>query len=223
MVSWAWTQVAKRQAAKSAGVKSKPRAVKKTAAPVKRARAKREPAVKKEAKKPAVADPPKPVLLNQVEAARALGITDRQLRNWRNEADFPDCSAGYDVAVISAWRDKHCLSGSAGQLDMAEVKLAREREQLEIDRIKRAREALKLEAEEKELLPRRSWELFAATLLTNLGDWCEQLPDILAGVCTDDCREGVRERLARELDDRRRDLREELSRKFAELEGSNGD
>lgn len=210
--------MAKRQATKTAGAKPKTRAVKKAATtaavkPVKRARAKREPAAKKAE--------PKPVLLNQVEAARALGITDRQLRNWRNEADFPDCSGGYDVAVISAWRDKHCLSGSAGQLDMAEVKLAREREQLEIDRIKRARESLKLEAEEKELLPRRSWELFAATLLTNLGDWCEQLPDILAGVCTDDCREGVRERLAGELDDRRRDLREELGRKFAELEGGN--
>lgn len=172
--------------------------------------------------KPKAKEPTPQIVREQKEAARLLGITDRGLRDWMKKPGFPDWSAGYNVDAIRAWADDLRLKGSLESEAEAEIHRQLEIEKLEQERIKTLQLRHKLAVQEHELLPRRGWELFAATLMTSLGDWCEQLPDIIAGVCTDDCREGVRKRLADELDDRRDDLREEFDRKLAELNESEG-
>lgn len=154
---------------------------------------------------------------NQKQAAEQLGVTDRALRDWMHKPGFPDWSAGYDVDAIRAWADELRLKGSIESEADADLRRKLEVEKLEQERIKTQQLRHKLAVQEGELLPRRAWELFAATVLTSLGDWCEQLPSIIAGVVPAAHRDGVRKRLAQELDDRRKDLREEFDRKVAEL------
>jgi hypothetical protein len=161
---------------------------------------------------------PKPsrIVIEQKEAARILGITDRQLRNWKDLPGFPSWEAGWDLDAITRWRDEEGKKGSLENDARKDLRNQLDLEELEQSKLKTIRERRRLELEEKELLPRRGVELFASTVLTSLGDWCEQLPDIIAGACSKDCRETVRARLEQELDDRRRDLREEFDRKAAE-------
>ena len=37
-------------------------------------------------------------------AAKALGISERQLGSWKQHESFPSCAAGYDLDAIRAWR-----------------------------------------------------------------------------------------------------------------------
>lgn len=43
--------------------------------------------------------------MNQVAAAAELKVTPRSLRDWAKKPGFPDCSKGYDLTAIRAWRD----------------------------------------------------------------------------------------------------------------------
>ena len=47
------------------------------------------------------------------DAANLLGITPRQLGEWKHEDGFPDCSNGYDVDAIAKWREERNRKGSA--------------------------------------------------------------------------------------------------------------
>ena len=84
-------------------------------------------------------------------------------------------------------------------------------EQLKQLRIKTENEQLKLQEREGELLARRSWELFAATILTNFGDAADQLPDLVRGICCKKCATKLAKRLKIELDNMRNATADELA------------
>lgn len=69
---------------------------------------------------------------------------------------------------------------------------------------------MQLEVLQETLLDRPTYELFAATLLTHLGDWCDQLPYLISGELPKSHRRKISDRLRRELDDRREQLAVEL-------------
>jgi hypothetical protein len=149
---------------------------------------------------------------SQKVAAEQLGITATALRQWMREPGFPDSSAGFDLVAIRAWVQAKNRKGSSLDDKLTEIKVAREMQRLRLDKAR----ADKAERHDKvdlgELLPRRKWELFAATLLTHLGDAADQLPDLLAAICCPDCAAKVRPRLADELDAWRNDTADELRR-----------
>lgn len=154
-----------------------------------------------------------PIIIEQKEAARVLGVTDRTLREWRTDhPDFPDCSAGYDTDAITAWRDAHAKKGSETDSAMLKLKLAQKAEELKQARIETQTKEHKLKVTEGELLPRPAYELFLATILASHADWCEQLPDLLAGDCCKKCKKSLAERVKKELDRRREQLAEDLKR-----------
>src|SRR3990167_1956606 len=153
------------------------------------------------------------IVAEQKEAADKLGVTERTLRDWREQhPDFPDCSAGYDLDAITAWRDRLAKKGSDRGTQMQTLKVARAAEALKRDKIRTRKEELHLQEQEKELLPRPSYELFLANILSGLADWCEQLPDLLAGECCKKCKKAIGPRIKAELDRRREQLAEDLKR-----------
>ena len=158
------------------------------------------------------------LIIEQADAARRLGVTDRQLRNWLREPGFPGISRGYDLAAIRAWIEERGRKGSDQDGASKRIRLARDAERLQIEQCRRQQAELDLRERQRELLPRRGWELFAATLLTQLGDWCDQLPDLVGGVCPKQHRRRIADRLRQELDARRVSLRAALERQARELE-----
>lgn len=153
------------------------------------------------------------IVIEQKEAADRLGVTARTIRDWRDQhSDFPDCSAGYDLDAITAWRDRLAKKGSEDGDAARKLKLARQAEALKRDRLRTRDAELDIAEREKELLPRPTWELFAANLLSGLADWCEQLPDLIAGQCCKKCQKTLGDRIKKELDRRREQLAEDLKR-----------
>lgn len=153
------------------------------------------------------------IVQEQKEAAEKLNVTARTIRDWRDQhADFPDCSRGYDVDAIRAWIDRLAKKGSDRGTQMLTIKLARAAEALKRDKIRTRKEDLALQVQEGELLPRPGYELFLANILSGLADWCEQLPDLLAGECCKKCKPALGPRIKAELDRRREQLADDLKR-----------
>jgi len=157
-------------------------------------------------------------MLDQAQVANLLGVSDRQLRRWQTEPGFPDCTAGYEIQAIKAWRDARQLKGSEEADAGRRIKLARDAERLKRDKIVVQKEDLLLREMQKELLPRAAWELFAATLLTHLSDRLNQLPDIIAADTPRKYQRRIADRLRRELDSIRRELRSSLEGRMRELD-----
>lgn len=158
-----------------------------------------------------------PIVKEQKEAAQILDVTPRTIRDWREaHPDFPDCSNGYDTDAIEAWRQKLAKKGSEEGEQIRKVKLALGLEALKRERIATRRDENRLKAEEGEYLPRPTYELFGANLLSGLADWCEQIPDLIAGQCCKKCAKTIGERLKKELDRRREQLAEDLKRSPSE-------
>lgn len=151
-----------------------------------------------------------PLISHQVEAAEQLGITPRSLRNWIEEPGFPDCSAGYDVAAIRAWREAHERKGSEPEVATKRLKLALLAEKLKQAQIETRQSQLTLESKEKTLLPRQAIERSAAVILSGLVDACEQIPDLAAGLVSKKDQAKVRAFLKRELDEMRRRIAADL-------------
>lgn len=150
-----------------------------------------------------------------------LGITDRVLGLWASEPWFPQdgrTSSGWNVPAIRAARDAMGRKGSEQSDQSKRLKLASDAEKLKQAQYETRKRELDLRVKEGELLPRRGWELFAAQLLTALGDWCDQLPELLSADVPRKYRKKVRERAKQELDLKRRELRDELERKAKELD-----
>lgn len=151
------------------------------------------------------------LVLEQKEAARRLGITSRALRDWMQDPGFPDWSAGYDISAIKRWRDDRGRKGSDLDGKADAVRLATNLQKLEQAKTTSRLLNLKLEREEAKLLPRQAIEVFHATVLSGLADWCEQLPDLIAQILPPEHRETIRERLRDELATRREQLADELA------------
>lgn len=70
----------------------------------------------------------------QKDAAAALGVSPKALRDWMAEPGFPDCSQGYDVAAIEAWRNSRQRKGAElGNLKHA-VQVATMQQKLRIEK-----------------------------------------------------------------------------------------
>lgn len=160
------------------------------------------------------------------QAAKLLGVTERQLGTWFNEPWFPPdgrTKVGWDVAAIRKARDAMGLKGSETSEKARQIKLARDAEALKQAQIITRERTLKLQERERSLLSRRGWELFAAELLTGLSDWCDQLPALIAADFPKRHSAKIKRRIKAELDRKRLELRDELARKAREMdEGSNG-
>jgi DNA-binding transcriptional MerR regulator len=153
------------------------------------------------------------VIATQKDAASALGITTRQLRTWASEDWFPPAgrtAAGWDVEAIKAARDREGRKGSEQSEDRQQIRALREQEGLERDRIRTTRERLALQSDQGELIPRAAVELFASTFLTIFGQWCDQLPVMIARDVPAKFRARIRDRLSRELEAQRQSMRDEL-------------
>lgn len=158
------------------------------------------------------------IVTEQKEAARILGVTARTLRDWRRAYpdEFPDTSAGYNIEVLKEFQKSLSLKGSEHGDRMRMVKLAREAVKLQREKIAVRREERALQTQEGGLLPRSSFELFVANVLSGFGDWCEQLPDLIAGGCCKKCQRSIGPRIKAELDRRREQLAEDLKRSSQE-------
>jgi hypothetical protein len=81
---------------------------------------------------------------------------------------------------------------------------------------------VELEAALGELIPRAAVELFASTFLTQFGDWCDQLPVLIAREVPAKFRKKVQERVRRELDAQRQTMRDELEARAREFDQQHG-
>jgi hypothetical protein len=159
-------------------------------------------------------------------AAEMLGVTARQLSNWTKEPWFPEdgrTTSGWDVPLIRVARDAMGRVGSNGSDQAKKIKLASDGEKLKQAIIKTQIEDLKLKEQERELLPRRSIELFVSSFLTSYGDWAEQLPDLVVGDLPKRHRAAFKARLKDELDRKRDEMRVDLESKMREIDGGDAD
>lgn len=168
-----------------------------------------------------------PVVKSRKEAAAILGVTEKALGNWATEAWFPEDATGrtpkgarvdWDTDKIAQAREVQQRKGSAPAEAAKRLKLATDHEKLKQAELQTRRKQIELAVEEGELVPRRAVELHFATLLTELGDWCEQLPELVAADVPAKVRPKVKARIKDELDRRRRELSAELQRQARELD-----
>jgi len=162
-----------------------------------------------------------PAAKTHLQAAEQLGVTTRQFQNWLNEPWFPHSAktpGGWDIDAIAAARDAQGLKGGTESVLRSKLRDARAAEQLKRDRLRTQRDELALRRETGELIPRAALELFASTLLTELGDWCETLPVLAARLVPRTAAKRVREKLKSELDQRRQLVRQVLEDKAREFD-----
>ena len=152
-------------------------------------------------------------------AAAALGIAASTLREWRKEDGFPDCSSGHPIVAIQAWRDSRGRKGSEGAESLSDIKLAREAEQLEHDRIKTHRELINLELQRGELYPRNATELVLSTFFTLYADGCEQIANTLPGTAAvpKKYQPQLRRQLRAEFETLSKQLRESIAAELLKL------
>ncbi len=136
----------------------------------------------------------------QRDAANALGISDRQLRTWLQEPDFPHRADGkYDLQKIRAWQE---ISGRKGSAIDEQVKKIRART-LHAKMRAAESEAGKREREEAiaegNILERDEYELFVAQSLTLLRDNMLSIPDRVARFVPAKLRPKVRKEVADEI------------------------
>lgn len=161
------------------------------------------------------------IVRSRKDAAAALGVTPRQLGNWTHEPWFPAegrRSGGWNVTAIAAARDQAGKKGSDVSEVAIRLRLAREAADVGIKEARAERERLALDRDRGAVIPRPAIELFAATLLTEIADWCEQVPDIVANSVPTKYRKAIRQRLREELDRRRRATRDRLEREAKHLD-----
>lgn len=165
-------------------------------------------------------------------AAAALGVDERSLATWSKEPWFPADAVGKDakgrnrnwnVTSIRAARDAAGRKGSDPQLDelTRRAKAKRAVEDAKKAELENEKRRLQLEREKRDLVPRAAAELFAATLLTGLADWCEQLPELAVAVVPKKYRRPLKDFLSTELDNRRRQLAADLESAAREHDAAN--
>lgn len=154
-------------------------------------------------------------------AAAELGIAASTLREWMKDPDFPDCSGkrGHPIEAILDWRDQRAKKGSIDQQSMGLIKLAREREQLEHDKIKTERELINLELQRGELYPRPAVELVLSTFFTLYADGCEQMINTLPSVAAvpKKYQASLRKQLRTEVETLSTQLRESIAAELLKL------
>jgi len=148
---------------------------------------------------------------DQATVCRRLGIAPRTLQRDMKDPGFPDCSAGYDLEAIREFRLRRNRPATEARDEARELDLETKRHRKEQERLKAERMRHQLEEFEGNLLPRPVVELAIASILTHLGDWCDQFPEFIRNFCCRSCRDRVESALKKELDKGRADACQRLS------------
>jgi hypothetical protein len=152
------------------------------------------------------------LVTEQTAAAALLGVTTRTLRDWSTEDGFPTNPGGYDITAINNWREDNQRKGASLAEKVRAIKAGIQSEKLRQMKLDTAKRQLEQDVREEKLLPRESWEQFAALLLSGLADWCEQLPDLIAAEVPKKDQPRIRKRMQNELNSMRSHLADELRR-----------
>lgn len=140
------------------------------------------------------------LIATQGEAARLLGIATRTLRLWEAEEWFPKdgrTPAGWNVDKIKSARDANDRKGSPGSGDKEDRKRQRDETDLAIKKQILAQETMKRQNLEGSLFPRAAVELVHSTILTQIGDVFDELPDLIGRLAAPSERKAVETELRR--------------------------
>jgi len=165
------------------------------------------------------------------EVCQHFAISDRTLRDWKNDPTFPPVAGTqrrplFEISAIEDWRAlrfRNVETPESNELrktlsELKYKKLEAELEQLKIDN--RTKET-KLSALLGAYVPRPAVELLFSKLLTDLGDWCDQLPELVAGIMPKSHQSKLKKRLAKELNDRRNEMEIALTAASREFDNAN--
>ena len=142
-----------------------------------------------------------------------LGTTDRTLRSWQSEDWWPEdgrTKSGYDIVLIREAQNAHGKTGSEHGEKMRAIRLKREEGKLEREQIDIRRRRLELEEKEGQLIPRSSLELHLATLLKELGDLFDKLPNEAGKLAGKTNKSKVKDFLLKEFNKARQRIASEL-------------
>lgn len=117
-----------------------------------------------------------PIIREQKQAADRLGITARQLRNWQKEPGFPDCSSGYDLERIAAWREQTARKGSEESDQARKIKLAIAGQKLRQEKARADKAERENEIAKGNILPRDEWEHGLIEMVTVCRDALMAIP-----------------------------------------------
>lgn len=163
--------------------------------------------------------------MNRKEAAAALGVTDRQLGNWRHEDWFPaDAVSGnqWDAEKIRRARDGVGRKGSDASNLSQQLTLAIKSEQLRQERVASRRAEMVLAKEEGKLILRDAFETFVVAVLSQLRRLQDQLPDLVASGLPEAVGEQVRASITRELLLWSQQTRQTIDEETRKLNGEDG-
>jgi phage terminase Nu1 subunit (DNA packaging protein) len=163
----------KKPARKAAPKRPSPKAVKKKPGPSKKAA--RKPERINGAAAEAAETELRPVL-EQKEAARILGITDRALRDWIRKPGFPDHSAGYDIAAIRRWADARSLKNSSKAKNREYIEQQIQEQKLRLETAKADKAERENEIAAGNVLPRDEYETFVREVISVARDRLTLIP-----------------------------------------------
>ena len=142
-------------------------------------------------------------LKTQIEAAKSLGISSRQLRSWAVADWFPRdgrTGDGWNVEAISKARDVEGLKGSVVKTERQERRSKRERLDIEILRNRLASMQMVTQQMAERLFPRGAAVLIQQVTLKALGDYAAELPVVIAAKAGPRERAGVEAEMRRSMD-----------------------
>lgn len=154
------------------------------------------------------------LLRGQKAVGAHYGVTERAVRLWMDDPMFPQPSGDqYDTEKIDAWRKTRPKERDS-DLSQANAALSLQLKQYRVQREKEAalRAQREREVYEGTLLPRRSWEGFAANILASLGDWCDQFPELIENQVPRKYRKQIRDWAEQQLSRMRDQMAEDLKR-----------
>lgn len=116
-------------------------------------------------RKPAEEPPKRRIIKERKEAAKVLGISPRWFGEWKKLDGFPDCSHGYDIDAIEAWRDENGFKGSdlAEEAKKLKVEITAQKLRIETARADAAERAE--QAAKGNILPRDEFETAVAEII----------------------------------------------------------
>jgi len=146
------------------------------------------------------------VVSTLADVGRFFGVALQTVKQWRTETDpMPGRPGAFDLSEIARWRIARAERGGGPKEGTTKSRLEETNLALEVQRRK-----VQLDRLQETLVDRAAVELFCSTCLTHLGDWCDQLPQLVAAELPKSHRAKIANRIRRELDQRREQLSSDL-------------
>lgn len=149
-----------------------------------------------------------------MEAAEALGVTERTFTRWKASEWFPGASKtakGFDLEMIRAAKPRESDEQASQSSELRKLRI-----DLETAKVKEkiaASQMAEMRAREKagSLIPRHAHELHWSQFLTEFSVWCEQVPEMAAMQLPKKYQEGLRKFLKGEFERRRNAAADKLT------------